>query len=76
MSSHSRRNHLDDEWFRIALEVCTPGQVEALVLREHGFDNPRLARLLGIRADTIRGRIKRAHERISAEMARREENAA
>ena len=50
------------------MRVCTPGQIEALKLREAGLGYRRMAPILGISWEAVRDRIARAEDAIEREM--------
>lgn len=69
-----RSEDLTGEAWEVALEVCTPGQIEALKLREAGLGYKRIAVILGLQWETVRDRIKRAEATVLREMQSRAES--
>lgn len=60
------------EW-ELAREVCTPAQLQVLCYWRDGYGYKRIAMIVGIRRDAVRGRVDRALE--SLEVAKRQKAA-
>lgn len=57
---------LDDETWEIATSVCTPRELDALLLNEK-MGYKRMAAYLGLSISTVRGRVDRATAKIIRE---------
>lgn len=59
-------------YWATANQVCTPKEIEALQLREHGLGARRTALILGISRGTVRSRLERADQRITEALTKQE----
>ena len=55
----------DRELLRLAAEVCTARQLEAMVLRVQGYGYKRLSLVMGISPESARDLVRRAEDAVT-----------